>query len=262
VVHPPDRKSAHHHVSVAGRLDLFETVGFHEPVKFGVHRVEEPHQFFGWSFAGPRCETRDVGAARRQLEAHEALFVVGEPGDGCYQLEKGLLKVVITSLLGKDRILAILGPGAVVGELAMIDEGPRSASVFALKRCELSFISRAGFKDRTTRNPEIYQHLMNLLAARLRQTDEGMAASSFLTVKARLARALIQLGELAGEDDGAGRVVIRHPIGQCDLAAMAGVARENVSRVMSDWERRKVVTRSSGYYQLIDIETLKRNLNS
>ena len=203
-----------------------------------------------------------AGAARRQLEAEEALFVVGEPGDGCYRLEKGLLKIVITSLLGKDRILAILGPGAIVGELAMIDKGPRSASVFALKRCELSFISRAGFKDRTTRHPEIYEHLMNVLAARLRQTDESMAASSFLTVKARLARALLQLGELAGEDAGAGRVVIRHGIGQCDLAAMAGVARENVSRVMSDWERRKVVTRSSGYYYLIDIPTLKRNMNS
>ena len=201
-----------------------------------------------------------AGATWRQLEADEALFVVGEPGDGCYQLEKGLLKVVITSLLGKDRILAILGPGAVVGELAMIDKGPRSASVFALKHCELSFISRAGFKDRTTRHPEIYQHLMNLLAARLRQAEEGMAASSFLTVEARLARALIQLGDLAGEGDGAGRVA--HAIGQSDLAAMAGVARENVSRVMSDWERRKVVTRSSGYYYLIDIPTLKRNMNS
>src|SRR6476646_54690 len=79
-----------------------------------------------------------AGAARRQLEAEKALFVVGEPGDGCYRLEKGLLKIVITSLLGKDRILAILGPGAIVGELAMIDKGPRSASVFALKHCELS----------------------------------------------------------------------------------------------------------------------------
>src|SRR5258708_37913690 len=100
------------------------------------------------------------------------------------------------------------------------------------------------------------------MGTRLPQSIQGMAASSFLTVEARLARALIQLGKLAGEDDGAGRVVIRHAIGQCDLAAMAGVARENVSRVMSDWERRKVVTRSSGYYHLIDIETLKRNMDS
>ena len=100
---------------------------------------------------------------------------------------------------------------------------------------------------------------MNVLAARLRQTTETVAAVSFLTVKARLARALLQLAELAGEDDGAGRVVIHHKIGQSDLAAMAGAARENVSRVMCDWKRRKVVTRSSGFYCLTDITTLKRN---
>jgi CRP-like cAMP-binding protein len=203
-----------------------------------------------------------AGAASRQLEADEALFLVGEPGDGCYRLEKGLLKVVITSLLGKDRILAILGPGAIVGELAIIDRGPRSASVFAVKHCELSFISRTAFEERRIHNPEINQSLINLLATRLRRTDEAMAATSFLTVKARLARALLQLAELAGEDDGAGRVVLRHTIGQSDLAAMAGVARENVSRVIGDWERCKVVTRSSGFYHLIDIETLERDMDS
>src|SRR2546425_4495948 len=80
-----------------------------------------------------------AGTASRQLEAGEALFLVGELGDGCYRLEKGLLKVLISSLLGKERILAILGPGAIVGELAIIDRGPRSASVFAVRHCELSF---------------------------------------------------------------------------------------------------------------------------
>ena len=127
-----------------------QNVGRGRPSKFVLPPLSAP------LFAGParlQLEAEEAlfaGAARRQLEAEKALFVVGEPGDGCYRLEKGLLKIVITSLLGKDRILAILGPGAIVGELAVIDKGPRSASVFALKRCELSFISRAGFKDRTT----------------------------------------------------------------------------------------------------------------
>ena len=89
-----------------------------------------------------------------------------------------------------------------------------------------------------------------------------MAASSFLTIKARLARALLELGKHVGQDDGTGRVVIRHKISQSDLAAMAGVARENVSRVMSDWKRNKVVTRSSGLYCLSDIATLKRKMDS
>src|SRR5260370_26804035 len=71
-----------------------------------------------------------AGAARRQLEADEALFVVGEPGDGCYQLEKGLLKVVITSLLGHYPIPAIVRPRAVVGQDAINDKRPRAARGF------------------------------------------------------------------------------------------------------------------------------------
>ena len=203
-----------------------------------------------------------AGAAPRRLKADEALFVAGQSGDGCYRLERGLLKVVVTSPGGEERILAMLGPGAIVGELAMLDEGPRSASVFAVRECELSFISRRVFEERTIRHPEIYQYLVNVLATRLRQTNEAMAASSFMTIQARLARALLELGKYVGEDDGAGRVVIGHKISQSDLAAMAGVARENVSRVMSDWKRKQVVTRSLGFYCLIDTTTLKRIMDS
>ena len=82
------------------------------------------------------------------------------------------------------------------------------------------------------------------------------------TVQARLARALLELGKHVGQDDGAGHIVIRHKISRSDLAAMAGVARENVSRAMSDWKRNQVVTRSSGLYRLNDIAALKRNLGS
>jgi CRP/FNR family cyclic AMP-dependent transcriptional regulator len=203
-----------------------------------------------------------AGAALCHLEAGEALFVAGDKGDGCYRLEQGLLKVIVASPRGEERILAVLGPGAIVGELAVIDRGQRSASVFAVRDCELSFISRAAFEERAIQHPEVYQYLVNVLASRLRQTDEAVAAASFLTVKARLARALLELGEHTGEDDGAGRLVIRHKIGQGDLAAMAGMARENVSRVLSDWKQRKLVTRSSGYYCLNDIATLKHQAHS
>ena len=203
-----------------------------------------------------------AGAASRHLKAGEALLVAGAPGDGCYRLEQGLLKVVVTSSWGEERILAMLGPGQIVGELAIIDSRPRCASVFAVRDCELSFISRAVFEERAMLHPEIYRYLVNVLATRVREADEAVAATSFLTVQARLARALLELGKYFGQDDGAGRVVIHHNISQSDLAAMAGVARENVSRVMSNWKRNKVVARSSGLYCLIDITSLKRDMHS
>jgi CRP/FNR family cyclic AMP-dependent transcriptional regulator len=203
-----------------------------------------------------------AGAMARHLDAGETLFSAGDSGDGCYRLERGLLKVIITSPQGEERILAFIGPGAIAGELAIIDRHPRSASVIAVKDCELSFISREHFEEYEQHNPEIYRYLVNVLAARLRETDDAMAAAVFLTIKARLARALLELAEHLGEDDGAGRLVIRHRINQYDLAAMAGVARENVSRALSDWKRHKLVTRSSAYYCINDMAALKHQMDS
>jgi CRP-like cAMP-binding protein len=100
------------------------------------------------------------------------------------------------------------------------------------------------------------------LAARLRETSEAVAADSFLPVKSRLARVLLELAKVLGEEEAPGRVVIRHKFSQNDLAAMAGVARENVSRALSDWRRRKLVTRSMDYYRLHDIPALKRSVNT
>lgn len=203
-----------------------------------------------------------AGTTSRHLKDGEALFLAGDTGNGCYLLNQGLLKVVISSARGEERILAILGPGTVAGELSVIDGGARSASVFAIQECELSFISQAAFEECARQHPEIYRYLVDVLAARLRETSEAVAADSFMTVKSRLARALLELAKFLGEEEVPGRIVIRHKFSQNDLAAMAGVARENVSRALSDWRRRKLVTRSMGYYCLHDIAALKRGVDS
>lgn len=185
-----------------------------------------------------------------KLEADQTLFVAGDPGDGCYRIDEGLLKVSIASESGAERILAILGPGAIVGDLAMIDGKPRSASVAALRDSKLSFVSRSAFEAFGTKQPEIYKYLLALLAGRLRATDEIVAAGSFLPLQGRVARALLDLAKAFGNDVGQGRVVIRQKVSQSDVAAMAGIARENVSRILNDWMREKIISRLSGYYCL------------
>jgi CRP/FNR family transcriptional regulator len=109
----------------------------------------------------------------------------------------------------------------------------------------LTFVSRAAFTEMMSRHPELYRDIVTTLAARLRRSDEDMVASSFLTVRARVARALLELVRHLGEDLGSGRIRIRHKISQSDLAAMAGVARESVSRTLSGWIRQKVLEGSS-----------------
>ena len=85
-------------------------------------------------------------ARPHRLKADQTLFTAGDPGDGCYRVEQGLLKVSVVSPSGGERILAILGPGSLVGEFAMLDAQPRSASVTAARDSELSFISRKSFE--------------------------------------------------------------------------------------------------------------------
>ena len=195
-----------------------------------------------------------------KLAADEVLFLAGDPGDGCYRLEEGLLKVSMLSPSGAERILAILGPGAIVGDMAMIDGRPRSASVSALRDCRLSFVSRTVFEGVAAKNPEIYKHLLSMLAARLRDTDQVVAAGTFLPVKGRVARALLDLAKAFGNEVDGGRIVIRQKLSQSDVAAMAGIARENVSRILNEWMRLKLLTRLSGYYCIENKAKLEKEL--
>jgi CRP/FNR family cyclic AMP-dependent transcriptional regulator len=192
------------------------------------------------------------------LKADQTLFMVGDEGDGCYRVEEGLLKASIAAPGGGERILAILGPGSVVGELSMIDGGPRSASVTALRDSKLSFVGRSAFEAFGQSRPDLYRHVATLLSRRLRDTDDALVATNFLSLKGRLARALLSLAEAFGRDIGQGRILIRQKVSQSDLAAMAGIARENVSRVLNDWTSRSLVRRLAGYYCLDDTSALQR----
>jgi len=185
------------------------------------------------------------------------LFAAGDPGNGCYRIDAGLLKVSAISATAGERILAILGPGSIVGELSEIDEAPRSATVAALRDSELSFVSRADFYIFADEHPHLYENLMILLARRLHEADNMVAATSFLSPKGRVACALLSLAEAFGHEVGTGRIMIQQKLNQSDLAAMSGIARENVNRILSEWRRKTVVSRMAGYYFLENTESLR-----
>jgi CRP/FNR family transcriptional regulator, cyclic AMP receptor protein len=209
-------------------------------------RPESPRLLSGLA---PALSTELFASAKLvRLAAGDILFRAGASADGCYRVEDGLLKVVMVSASGAERILAFLGRGALVGELSIIDGLPRSATVVAVRDATVSFLGRAEFEAFADKHPEVYKSLIKLLAQRLRETDAGVAASSFLSLKGRVAQTMLELAEHFGQEVGPGRIVIRQKIGQNDLAAMAGIARENVTRVLNDLQRHKVVSRLSGYY--------------
>jgi CRP-like cAMP-binding protein len=211
--------------------------------------AELPAELSGRLFATARITT---------LAADQVLFLEGDAGDGCYRVEEGLLKASVFASGGGERILAIFGPGSLVGELSMIDGAARSASVAALRRSKLSLVSRAGFDAFARSNPELCRHMTTLLARRLRETNSALVAASFLPQEGRIARVLLGLAEAFGHDVGGGRILVRQRVTQGDLAAMAGLARENVSRTLKDWTDRSLVSRLAGYYCLENKAAIER----
>jgi CRP-like cAMP-binding protein len=131
----------------------------------------------------------------------------------------------------------------------MLDAQPRSASVTAARDSDLRFISRTSFEAIAEARPDLYSRVARMLARRLRDTNALVGDQPF-PLPGRVAQALFGLAESIGRDVGGDRVVIRQKVSQSDLAAMAGIAREKVSRILNDWMRKRYLSRLAGYYCL------------
>ncbi len=216
-----------------------------------------------FSFLPPELATALVAQALPvRLAPEQELFKAGDPGNGCYWINDGLLKVTVDSAAGGQRILAILGPGTLVGEAAILDAAPRSASVYAVRESRLAYVSRTAFDSFSFNHPEVYRYLTILLMRRVRDIDDALAATSFLSLKGRAARALLSLADAFGKDVGTGRILIQQKINQSDLAAMAGIARENFNRILRDWVRGGTISRLAGYYCLEKKAELEKELTA
>jgi CRP/FNR family transcriptional regulator, cyclic AMP receptor protein len=149
-----------------------------------------------------------------KLAADQVLFLADDPGDSCYRVEVGLLKVTMVSRSGIERILSFIGRGGIVGELAILDGLPRSASVVAVRNTELSRLTRTEFDAFADRHPELYKSLIMLLTQRLRETNVAVAAGSFLSLRGRVAFSLLELAHHFGRDVGSDRIVVQHKSGR------------------------------------------------
>lgn len=192
------------------------------------------------------------------LSANQQLFMEGAPSDGCYAVLSGSLRVSLFSNDGGETVLAILGPGEIVGEMSLFGSVPRSATVTAMDRTEVCFLPRASFLRFADQNPALYRHFLQLMCARLRATNDALASYATLPLSGRLARVFIRLSESFGHQLDGGRILIRQRFTQTDLSSMAGSARENVSRQITDWRRQDILSRISHYYCLNDPGAFRR----
>jgi CRP-like cAMP-binding protein len=203
------------------------------------------------SIAGlpPELWTALLGKAQTVLaERRQTLFSAGDEGEGCYVVQSGALKAVLISAEGHERMLAVFGPGSIVGEMALFDDQPRSATVIAIRESKLAYLSKDVFFRFADQHPEVYRHALRILASRLRGTTEDAMAQTVASVASRVAKAFLQLSDSLGESIDGERRRIAQRVTQSDIAAMAGVARENASRAINQWIRQRVLSRAGGYY--------------
>lgn len=171
-------------------------------------------------------------AIGRRYGAGTVVVQEGGPSDTLYVLTNGRVKVYVSDEDGAEVILAFLGAGEVFGEMALIDEASRSASVMTVEPTELLFIPKSGFHDSLAGNPAFAVNLIRMLAGRIRLLNENVKSLALLDVYGRIARVLLNLAKPQGE-----RLIIDQRLTHQELASMVGSSREMVSRIMKDLER-------------------------
>jgi len=178
-----------------------------------------------------QLETLAAGSARRSYPKGRTIVSEGEPSQSMYILLAGRAKVQRSDTEGKEVILAVLGSGEFFGEMSLIDDAPRSASVITLEPCEFMAVSKDAFKAMLVQSPEVAMAVMRGLVRRLREADQKIETLALLDVYGRVARVLLDFSENVG-----GERVVKNKLPRQEIAKMIGASREMVSRVMKGLE--------------------------
>ncbi len=171
----------------------------------------------------------------RSVPKDTVIFHSGDVADAVFIVARGKVKIVVTSSDGREFILTVLGQGQVFGEMALIEEAPRSASVITATAVELVVISREEFHHLLATEPRISRKLLAILSRRLRRANSKMESLAYMDVAGRLARYLLDLARDHGQRLGNGWVVVRRPT-HADIAHSIGTTRETVSRLINEFE--------------------------
>ena len=159
-----------------------------------------------------------------------------DPGDSLFVLRAGRVKVVLIGEDGREVILGVLEPGAHFGELALIDDQPRSAHVIAMEDAQLLILRREDFRRRVEANASVAWALLTELSRRLRRADVKIGGLVLLDVPGRIARLLLDLADESGSD------AIEKPLTHQTIAQMIGASRETVSRAMKEFQDAGLIT--------------------
>lgn len=174
---------------------------------------------------------------RRTFRRGEVLFHQGDPADALYVLVDGAVAVVVTSENGDRMVLTTLAPPDVLGEIALLDGGDRSASAEAVEETTALVLSRAAFLQLLHDHPPFTEQLLRSLGGLVRRLSEQASDFVFLDLPGRVAKAVLRLAEDAGLDGEPVEVTVT----QQRLAEMVGGSRQSVNQILHLFAARGIV---------------------
>jgi CRP/FNR family transcriptional regulator/CRP/FNR family cyclic AMP-dependent transcriptional regulator len=172
----------------------------------------------------------------RRFNPGQVIFHLGDPGGLMYIISRGKIKISYNTPDGQEVVLAILGPGDFFGELALLDETPRSASAESLEATETWTLHREDFIHYITENPAFALHVLQTLAQHIRRLNSQLADIFFLDLPGRLARTLLHLSDQYGRPSEDG-TLIELALTQTDLAEMTGATRVSINKALGRFRR-------------------------
>lgn len=199
---------------------------------------------------------RAEGRARR-FRTGAALFHEGDDSDWIGLVVKGRVKVSCYGADGRERLVAVIGPGELLGELSAIDGEPRSATATALEPLDVHVLTADEFVTLLEQNPGAALGILRSVIGRLRDSDKRRVEFGALDTVGRVAGLIVELAERYGEEtDGA--IHIHLPLSQEELAGWAGASREAVVKALRQLRSRGWIETGRREIRVLDLPALER----
>jgi CRP/FNR family cyclic AMP-dependent transcriptional regulator len=199
------------------------------------------------SFSDAHLNTLLTCVQHRSYPRGSFILRAGEETDALYIILSGRAKVLIPDEEGHEVILTVMGPQEFFGEMGLLDDLPRSASVETLESCEMLRLSKAGFINVLKDNFELAMMIIRNLVRRMRDADRKIESLALIDVYGRVARLLIEMAQ-----NVEGKWIVEHAPPKQEIARMIGASREMVSRVVKDLHKKGLIRAEKRRIHILD----------
>ena len=192
----------------------------------------------------------------RRFSLGQVIFHHGDPGGLLYIISHGKVKITHSTIDGQEALLAILGEGDFFGELALLDDSPRSATAEAVASTETLTLHRTDFRRFIGSNPDFAMHVLQAMARHIRRLNSQLSDIFFLDLAGRLARTLLRLADQHGRLVEGG-TLIDLTLTQTDLAEMTGATRVSINKALGRFRRAGWVTVKGRRFTILNWDALE-----